>query len=41
MFLLQAGFVVVLVAIVMHQVQLVDQAARLQQLERPVNRHPI
>ena len=37
MFLFQARFVVVLVAIVMHQVQLVHQAAGLEQLQRPVD----
>ena len=37
MFLFQPRLVVVLVAIVMHQVQLVHQAACLQQLQRPVH----
>ena len=37
MFLFQPSLVVVLVAVMMHQVQLVHQAARLQQLQRPVN----
>ena len=37
MFLFQARLVIVLVPVVMHQVQLVHQAARLQQLQRPVN----
>ena len=35
--LLQAGFVIVLVAAVVHQVQLVHQAALLEQLQRAVD----
>src|SRR5580698_3424147 len=41
MFLFQTRLVVVLVPVVMHQVQLVHQAARLQKLERPVNGDPV
>ena len=41
MFLLEARFVIVLVAVVMHQVQLVHQAACFQQLERPVDCDPV
>ncbi len=36
-FLLETRFVVVLIAVVMHQVQLVHQAAGLEQLERAVD----
>jgi hypothetical protein len=39
--LFQAGLVVVLVALVVHQVQLVHQAAGLEQLERSIDRHAI
>ena len=41
MFLLQAGFVIVLVAAHVHQVQLVDQTAFLQHLQGAVDRHPV
>src|ERR1700690_4181253 len=37
MFLFQAGFVIMLVAIVMHQVQLVHQAARFEKLQGSVH----
>ena len=41
MFLFQPRLVVVLVPVVMHQIQLVHQAAGLQELERPVNGDPV
>ena len=41
MFLLAARFVVMLFARLMHQVQLVHQAAFFEQLQRPVNGHPV
>ncbi len=39
--LLQAGFVIMLVASKMHQVELVDQAALFQQFQRPIDRDAI
>ena len=39
--LLQAGFVVVLVAFVVHEVQLIHHAAILEHLQRTVDRHAV
>ena len=39
--LLQARFVVVLVAIVVHQIQLVHESAGLEQLQSPVDGYPV
>ncbi len=39
--LLEAGFVIVLVAAVVHQVELVHQPARLQHLQRAIHRDAI
>jgi hypothetical protein len=41
MFLLESCLVVVLVAGVMHQIELIHQPAHLEQFERPVNRYAV
>src|SRR5712692_8640286 len=39
--LLEAGFVVVLVAAVMHQVELIDEAAGLEHFQGAIDGHPV
>src|SRR5262245_24416255 len=41
MFLLEARLVVVLIAAIMHEIELVDETAGLEHLERAIHRNPI
>jgi len=40
-FAFHPGLVVVLIAVNMHEVELVHQSARLQHFQRPIHRHPV